>query len=156
MSKNNFLLIFAFFLISFSSIAQERTSSIEEMRRNAISFNFLGSTPLLGITYDRIVSEKVSIEIGAGIPSVGAGFKYYPWNIKESKVLFHVGLSTSFIFTEPYDVWGTSDKTGVFMGYLPIGISYFGKNGFNLGIDLGPSVAAKVIPYGNLKLGYRF
>jgi len=156
MAKYYILLFFAIFLITFSGIAQERNSSIEEMRKNAISFNFLGSTPLLGITYDRIVSEKVSIEIGAGIPSVGAGFKYYPWNIKESKVLFHVGLSTSFIFTEPHNVWGTNDKTGFFMGYLPIGMSFFGKNGFNLGIDLGPSVATKVIPYGNLKLGYRF
>lgn len=156
MTKNYFLLSLTLVFISFSGIAQEATSGIEGMRKNAISFNLLGTTPLVGITYDRIVSEKVSIEIGAGIPSAGAGFKYYPWSIKESKILFHVGLTTSFIFSEAFDVWGTSDKSGVFMGYLPIGVSYFGKHGFNLGADIGPAVAAQVIPYGNLKLGYRF
>lgn len=156
MTKNYFLLSLSLVFISFSGNAQEATSGIDGMRKNAISFNILGTTPIIGITYDRLVSENVSLEIGAGIPSIGAGFKYYPWNIKESKILFHVGLSTSFIFSEAFDVWGTSDKSGVFMGYLPIGISYFGKNGFNLGVDIGPAVAAIVTPYGNLKLGYRF
>lgn len=156
MTKNYFLLGFFLIFITFLGNAQEASSGIDGMRKNAISFNVLGTTPLVGFTYDRIVSEKVSLEIGAGFPSVGAGFKYYPWNIKESEILFHVGLSTSFVFSEVFDVWGTSDNSGLFMGYLPIGISYFGKQGFNLGVDIGPAVAAIVIPYGNLKLGYRF
>ncbi len=156
MTENYFLLSLSLVFISFLGNTQESASGIDGMRKNAISLNILGTTPIVGITYDRIVSEKVSIEIGAGIPSVGAGFKYYAWNIKESKILFHVGLSTSFIFSEAFDVWGTSDNSGVFMGYLPIGMSYFGKHGFNLGVDIGPAVAAQVIPYGNLKLGYRF
>ena len=41
--------------------------------------------------------------------------------------------------------------------YLPIGISYYSKKGFNFGIDLGPGRAyERFIPYGNLKFGYRF
>ncbi len=145
-------------LVGMSSFvcAQETTSDFDSMRKNAISFNIIGTTPIVGITYDRVVSENVSVEIGAGIPSIGAGFKYYPWNIKESKILFHVGLTGSYVFSEVFDVWGTSEKNGIFLGYLPIGISYFGEHGFNLGIDVGPAVAAIVVPYANIKLGYRF
>ena len=156
MTKNNVLLIFALLFISFTSIAQETTSDFDSMRKNAISFNIAGSTPIVGITYDRIVSENLSIEIGAGIPSIGAGLKYYPWDIKESKILFHVGLTGGYLFTEALDFWGTSDVSGVFFSYLPIGISYFGEHGFNLGVDLGPLVADSIGAWGNIKLGYRF
>ena len=156
MTKNNFLLIFTVLFISFTSIAQETTSDFDSMRKNAISFNIAGSTPIIGIVYDRVVSENVSLEIGAGIASVGAGLKYYPWVIKESKILFHVGLTGGYFFTEALDIWGTSDESGVFFGYLPIGISYFGEHGFNLGVDLGPVAAAEFGAWGNIKLGYRF
>ena len=156
MTKNNVLLIFTVLFISFTSIAQETTSDFDSMRKNAISFNIAGTTPIVGITYDRVVSENISLEIGAGIPSVGAGFKYYPWGIKESKILFHVGLTGSYFFTEALDIWGTSDESGVFFGYLPIGISYFGEHGFNLGVDLGPIVADVFAAWGNIKVGYRF
>jgi len=157
MTKNNILVIFSILFISFSSIAQETTSGIEGMRKNAISFNILGTTPFVGITYDRLVSENLSVEIGVGIPSVGAGFKYYPWGIKESKMLFHVGLTGTIISAKALDIWGSSeDNAGIFVAYLPIGVSFFGEKGFNLGVDLGPAVAAKFAPWGNVKVGYRF
>lgn len=156
MNKNYFLLSLSMILISLSGYAQEETSGFDGIRKNAISFNILGTTPTLGIIYDRIVSEKVSLEIGAGIPSVGVGFKYYPWKIKESKLIFHVGLTASYVYVEAFDFWGTSDDTGLIMGYLPIGMSYFGKHGFNLGVDIGPAVTDHLTPYGNLKVGYRF
>ena len=156
MIKTKLLLILVLVFVPFLGIAQEKPSSIDGIRKNAISFNILGTTPVIGITYDRIVSENISLEIGAGVPSIGAGFKYYPWNIQESKILFHVGLTGSLVFSEAFDVWGTSDQNGVFLGYLPIGISYFGEHGFNLGVDAGPAVADIILPYFNLKLGYRF
>ena len=156
MTKNYVLLIFSILFISFSSIAQETKSGIEGMRRNAISFNILGTTPIVGITYDRVVSEYFSIEIGAGIPSVGAGFKYYPSGIKESKMLFHVGLTGIILSAKALDIWGTSEDDGLLVAYLPIGVSYFGEKGFNLGVDLGPAVAAKFGAWGNVKVGYRF
>lgn len=156
MTKNYFLLSLSLVFISFVGNAQEATSGIDGMRKNAISFNIAGTTPIVGIVYDRVVSENVSLEIGAGIPSVGAGFKYYPWGIKESKILFHIGLTGGYFFSEALDIWGSSDESGVFFGYLPIGISYFGEHGFNLGVDLGPTVAANFGPWGNIKVGYRF
>ncbi|RKS55266.1 hypothetical protein BC962_0225 [Gillisia mitskevichiae] len=156
MTKNNLLLIFTFVFISFTSIAQETTSGIEGMRKNAISFNILGTTPLIGITYDRVVSENISLELGVGIPSVGAGFKYYPSGIKVSKMLFHVGLTGTIISAKALDIWGTSEDDGLLVAYLPIGVSYFGEKGFNLGVDLGPAMAKTFAPWGNVKVGYRF
>lgn len=157
MTKSTILVIFSILLVSFSSIAQETTSGIEGMRKNAISFNILGTTPFVGITYDRIVSENLSVEIGVGIPSVGAGFKYYPSGIKESKMLFHIGLTGTIISAKALDIWGSSeDDAGIFVAYLPIGVSFFGEKGFNLGVDLGPAVAEKFAPWGNVKVGYRF
>ncbi|MFN4761907.1 hypothetical protein ACKGJN_02180 [Gillisia sp. Q332] len=156
MTKIYLLLSLSLVFISFSGNAQEAASGIDGMRKNAISLNILGTTPIVGITYDRIVSENVSFEIGAGLPSIGVGMKYFPSGIKESKFLFHLGLTSVFVFSEAFDIWGTSDKSGSFMGYLPIGISYFGEGGFGLGIDLGPAVASEFFPYGNVKVGYRF
>ncbi|WP_010227462.1 hypothetical protein [Gillisia marina] len=159
MTKINVLLIFTVLFVSFTSIAQETTTSINGMRKNAISFNVLGSSPFIGITYERLVSENVSLEIGVGIPSVGAGIKYFPWSIEESKILFHIGLSGTYIDTQGFDAFKTTEQKeekGVFIGYLPVGISYFGKNGFNLGVDVGPAIAATLGPYGNLKLDTDF
>jgi hypothetical protein len=156
MTKNNFLLIFTFLFISFTSIGQEATSGIDGMRKNAISFNIAGATPIVGIIYDRVVSENVSIEIGVGIPSVGAGFKYYPSGIKVSKMLFHVGLTGTVLSAKALDIWGTSEDDSLLIAYLPIGISYFGEHGFNLGVDIGPAVATRFAPWGNVKVGYRF
>jgi len=156
MKNINFLLIVSSILISSIVNAQESKSDFDGMRKNAISFNILGATPIIGITYERIVSKNISVEVGGGIPSFGAGFKYYPSGIKESQMLFHTGLSGSFVESSSFDVWGTSDNTWVFLGYLPIGVSYFGEKGFNLGVDLGPAVADTFAIWGNVKVGYRF
>ncbi len=156
MQKINVFLTLILVFMSFFVNGQETTSDFDSMRKNAISFNILGATPIIGITYERIVSKNISVEVGGGIPSFGAGFKYYPSGIKESQMLFHTGLSGSFVESSSFDVWGTSDNTWVFLGYLPIGVSYFGKKGFNLGVDLGPAVADTFAIWGNVKVGYRF
>lgn len=156
MKNINFLLILSLILISSVVNAQESKLDFDSMRKNAISFNILGATPIIGITYERIVSKYISVEVGAGIPSYGAGFKYYPSGINESKMLFHTGISGSYVETDFFDVWGTSDNIGIFLGYLPIGVSYFGEKGFNLGVDLGPAVADTFTIWGNVKVGYRF
>jgi len=45
---------------------------------NAVSLNVAGTTPLFGVTYERILSYKYSTEIGIGIVSAGVGIKYFP------------------------------------------------------------------------------
>jgi len=150
------LCIISLLLSSSTVFAQDNTSDFKNIRKNAISVSVLGISPLVGITYDRIVSENLSLEIGVGIPSFGAGVKFYPFGIKESKFMFHTGLSGTYLYTAAFGVWDKDEDSGIFVGYVPIGVSYFGKKGFNLGADIGPAMADQTLLYYNLKLGYRF
>ncbi len=156
MKKKYLIPIFILFLSS-TIYSQEIKNETNEIRKNAISFNIAGTTPIIGITYERIVSDKISLEIGLGFPGIGVGMKVFPFGIREGKLMFHTGITAIYVKSE--DIWSGDDVTGV-IAYLPLGMSYFGKHGFNFGIDVGPAVGmydeTNLGPYGNLKVGYRF
>jgi len=155
--KNKYLILICILFLSSTIYSQEIKNETDEIRKNAISFNILGTTPVLGITYERIVSDKISLEIGLGLPSIGVGMKVFPSGIREGKLMFHTGITATYI--ETVDFWG-GDEEGKVIAYVPLGMSYFGKAGFNFGIDVGPGVRFEdetaFVPYGNLKVGYRF
>ncbi len=69
--------------------------------------------------------------------------------------MFHTGITATYFDSRDSFL----DALGV-IAYLPLGMSYFGEAGFNFGIDVGPGVAmgdeTVFVPYGNLKVGYRF
>jgi hypothetical protein len=88
--------------------------------KNAISFNFLG-TSVIGITYERIVSEYVSLEVGVGLPSIGIGAKIFFSKIQEQKMMFNTGLTATYVDFGDYLFNGS----GVII-YVPIGLSYYG------------------------------
>jgi len=154
--KNKYLILICFLFLSSTIYSQEIKNETNEIRKNAISFNILGTTPIMGITYERIVSDKISFEIGLGIPSIGVGMKIFPYGIREGELMFHTGITATYIDLGDGDYIGGQ---GV-LAYLPLGMSYFGKAGFNFGIDVGPGVVMSdettFVPYGNLKLGYRY
>jgi len=144
-------------LLVLCAFALHSQENIEGIRKNAISINALGTSPFVGVTYERIVSPKSSFEIGVGIPSVGLGLKLFPSGIQEQKLLFHTGITANV--TDLGD--GVLIGGILYLAYLPIGISFFSTGGFNFGLDVGPSLVfdedeSTFIPYGNLKLGYRF
>lgn len=149
------ILLVAFLTLSgFTLHSQE---NISEIRRNAISINALGTSPFVGVTYERIISPKSSFEIGVGIPSVGLGLKLFPSGIQEQKLLFHTGITGNV--TDLGD--GVLIGGILYLAYVPVGISFFSTGGFNFGLDVGPSLVfdedeSTFIPYGNLKIGYRF
>jgi len=141
------------------SYGQEAPAENTSVRKNAISFNILGVTPLVGITYERVLSKKLSIELGVGFPSIGGGIKFFPWNMGTNKLLFYTGFMDSH---EPFEDFSLIvDYPNI--AYIPFGISYFGKHGIHWGLDVGPAIAlipaeadGYLIPYGNFKVGYRF
>ncbi len=129
-------------------------------RKQAISFNAAGSTPFIGVTYERLLSERLNVEAGLGLYSVGTAIKFFPLPIADNKMVLHAGLGTN-LFATPFDTFGSGDVSST--TYLVIGLSYFGKDGFNFAFDVGPSINydftfhETALPiYGNLKLGYRF
>lgn len=150
-----FILIISIVLCSLTVFSQSNTDGI---RKNAISFNFLGTTPVIGLTYERIVSNHVSLEVGVGLPSIGVGAKVFFNKIQEQQMMFNTGLTVFYVdFGDGYLISGS----GVVI-YVPIGLSYYGKKGFNFGIDVGPGIntgnedGVIIIPYAGLKLGKRF
>lgn len=128
----------------------ESRNRFDEIRKNAISANLLGSSSIVGLTYERLLSERISAEFGAGYLGVGAGLKIFTSGVKEDKTMFHTGATVTF-YTE-------LEAT---IAYIPIGSSYFGKQGLNFGIDIGPAIISDgdmsiFFLWGNLKLGIRF
>lgn len=131
---------------------QGAPDSFAQLRKNGISVNLLGASPLFGLTYERLLARFLSLEVGLGIFGVGAGVKVYPFKAKEGKAIFHTGITRA--------AEAISRKT---VTYVPLGISYFSRGGFNFGIDLGPAYYGDnggpdegFSVYGNLKLGIRF
>jgi hypothetical protein len=136
---------------------QKTSVDQQEYKINGISFNMGGTSPVLGITYERAVSDKISLEFGVGFPSIGMGMKLFPYGIRQQKSMFHVGFTANYLNSGDGEITGFEG----FILYLPIGLSYYGKNGFNFGIDAGPGNVREgfysdLIPYGNIKIGKRF
>ena len=130
---------------------------LDDIKKNSISFNIAGTTPALGLTYERVLSNKILLEVGLGVPSVGLGIKVYPFNITNQKLMFHTGI-TSLLIAMGGDLYYRS-----FITYIPFGISYYVKTWINIGFDAVPAIGIDpdhgdrtIFPYGNIKLGYRF
>jgi hypothetical protein len=156
-----FILIISIILCSASVFAQGKGDDFGGIRKNGISFNFLGTTPVVGITYERIMSQYMSLELGVGSNSVGLGVKIMPFKIRESAMMFTTGLTTSY--ADYKDGFLASGKRVQL--YVPIGISYYGIKGFNFGIDVGPGYRMYVdstsddngfLPWAGIKIGQRF
>lgn len=125
-------------------------NNFAELKKNGISVNLLGTSPLFGITYERLLSKYISLEAGIGLASLGAGIKIFPFKVNEGQFAFHSGFTIAHEYYTEYTV-----------AYIPFGTSYFGKDRFNFGIDLGPAHFSDgydnyIFFYGNIKLGIRF
>lgn len=160
MKVNHIKLILAIILLSSASkvFSQENERAEIPLKKNAISISILGATPALGVVYERVVSKKISAELGLGFVSVGAGMKFYPSGMKMNKLLMHTGFTVS---VSPFFTGAEIGFEGEgFVAYIPIGISYFGKKSLNIAADIGPGTSyftiENVVIYGNLKIGIRF
>lgn len=121
-----------------------------ELKKNGISANILGTSPFFGLTYERLLSKYLSLEAGAGLVSLGGGIKIYPLRAKEGQAIFHTGITVAHEYYSEYTI-----------SYIPLGISFFGQKGLNLGVDLGPAYYIDgydnfIFFYGNVKFGIRF
>lgn len=106
--KNKYLILICILFLGSTIYSQGIKNETDEIRKNAISFNLLGTTPVLGITYERILSNKISFEIGLGLPSIGVGMKIFPYGIREEKLMFHTGITATYIDLGEGDyIWGS-------------------------------------------------
>ena len=141
---------------------------MEMPKYNSISFNFLGTGSYIGFSYERIIKNRIGLEIGLGLLGIGAGVTYYPFYIRTLGGFSpYTGIKTTF------NTRGSGDKKNV--TYIPFGLTYFTRSAFAFGIDIGPSYQTNFSPlgkvttehaatfpnaqfliYGNLKISYRF
>lgn len=148
---------------------QEITKNDNEIEKNSFSGNLLGSSSLIGISYERLLSEKFVFEIGVGIVGIGTGITFYPFKIKLDEICPYTGIKISSV--------GLVDVGGGYGGYIPFGLTFFSKHRINVGIDIGPALGEwvdagghhmiydpnidysnthPIYVYGNLKIGIRF
>lgn len=102
------------------------------IKKNSISVNILGTGSYLGISYERLLFERVTAEIGIGVFGYGIGVTVYPLkkiSIKQPNLF--IGLK----YTN-HTLVGIEKKSAT---YIPIGLTYFLKKRYNLSFDVGPS-----------------
>jgi hypothetical protein len=164
MKTNRILFAIVATLISIISYSQNTSPSFpgkanaknpDRFRNNSLSYNLSGTTQYLGISYDRIFSKRLSVELGLGVLSVGVGVKVYLLKIQNNKFNYHTGITAIFC--------GDPLSNSSLKNYLPFGISYLLKDGIVFAADLGPITSYDLITksrnfslYGNLKAGVRF
>ena len=128
MKKKKYLVLLVLSLFVWNTYSQKKTYDFESMDKNAITVGFFGTTPIIGVTYERITSKYLSWEVGLGIASAGIGVKVVPFGIRPNKFTFHTGI-TNWYWLVP----------GAFSPaiYVPLGFSFYGKESFNFSFDMG-------------------
>lgn len=124
-----FLLILLLFPIV--SFGQDVTSQKDEKslaNKNIISMKLGVDDPLLGISYERLLSQHITTEIQIGLLGASFGAKYYFSDIQNKKVNYYIGVIPG---------WGFP---GGRKTYFPIGINLFTKNNFRFSFDAGPRI----------------
>ena len=161
------LLLLIGFTVAFS-ITNAQNQDTPEIEKNSISANILGTGSYVGVSYERLLFERVSAEVGIGVIGYGIGATIYPLKkVKVAQLNPFIGLK----YTNHVILDGENKSAA----YLPIGLTYFAKNGMNFSVDIGPSSFRHKSPgykptkeeldkypfsdfglWGNLKIGLRF
>lgn len=124
------------FLVPFLVAGQEHEIPTDELNKmefagvykSTISAEIGGKSGFVGISYDRLLSARTRIGVGAGFKGVGLDFKYYPIMVSRDRWLFNLGLRANLVnVPSPY----------LFCS-LPIGVSFFGLSRLNFDVDAGP------------------
>jgi len=117
-----FLLLFAPGLLT----AGNRWSSSGGIKAQSVSVKVFGPPAWpLGLSYGQMLTERLSLELGVGLLSSGAGFDYYLTNPRERGFAFHTGLYGGYIF----------DSYPIF--HIPVGVSYFSNSNFQYSLNYG-------------------
>jgi hypothetical protein len=161
--------LFGAFLLSMTAEAQKATHDEGIIEKHSVSGNILGSSSLVGVTYERVLSNSFIFEVGFGFVGLGTGITFYPLKIKKSNVCPYTGVKFSFLVLP--------EVFGAYGGYIPFGLTFFSKHRLNIGLDFGPAFghwfkgggrpaiydptidyndSGNLKVYGNLKIGFRF
>jgi hypothetical protein len=129
-----FLILFAPGMLN----AQDEQPITNPIKAHSISLKLIGSpTWPLGISYGQMLTDRLSMEMGVGILSIGAGVDYYITNPRKHRFNLNTGL------------YGSYNYDGFPMVYIPLGVSYLSKKSFQYNINAGVLYAENVSISGN-------
>jgi len=147
-------------------ILSSTLASAQELEKNSVYGNILGLGGIVGLSYERILFDHLSFEIGLGIVGAGAGLTIYPIKRELGKIRPYSGIRYTFMELETV---GSGN-----IAYIPFGLCYFSKSRLNIGIDIGPDFGKwsydndhlddsnprkhsdSIKKWGNVKIGFRF
>jgi len=147
--------------------AQNNQETNVEIEKNSVSSNILGTGSYIGISYERLLFERISLEVGVGLIGFGAGITYYPIKVVPNRLRPYLGAKIT-----THSMVDGEHKT---VAYIPFGLTWFSNFRMNFGFDVGPAVTKHISPgyfgfeeepksypftdygvFGNLKVGFRF
>ncbi|MGI9544957.1 MAG: hypothetical protein ACR2MX_16975 [Cyclobacteriaceae bacterium] len=164
MSKTKKLIVTFLFihLTCYLSYSQswESSAEIRRLRPTGITAN-LGSTSILvGGTISRYVSPALEANFSFGVgyftTSFAAGANYHlTGNNRWSPY-----IGGNIMIYEDLDIFSDSKET-MYSVYTPVGIQYFGPEGFTIGLEVGPMIDLGTSEFlsntwGGIMIGYRF
>lgn len=101
--------------------------------QNIASLTVLGTASYLGVSYERMFHNRLSLEAGLGILGFGIGLSVYPLH----KTLYkELNWYTGFKFS----AMGMIDAGSREISYIPFGTTWFGPSGITISVDLGPGI----------------
>lgn len=127
------LYLFLFYNYAFSqTIAPEQV----KLKSQSVSLRLVGfPTWPLGFTYGQMISNRFSLEVGAGIGAMGAGFDFYVTNPRFHPFNVVTGFYGSYIYHSEQPAY-----------YLPIGLSLHTKKNFQYILSLGLAFEESKLP----------
>lgn len=149
----------AFVILSSIAYSQEADKNIRLEHRFGISLKVMGTIWPGGISFDAFIIPQLNAEVNFTYlnkkwHTVGWGLKYHFIGGKDREQWSpYIGIDFAtgeYLLTEPL---------GKKFFYVPIGLNYIGRSGFNFAGDIGVmSTDLSLNPFFmfSLKLGYRF
>ncbi|MEJ6795852.1 MAG: hypothetical protein QNK63_03985 [Flavobacteriales bacterium] len=146
--------IYIMLLFGVSLHAQEEIKATYRIKSKTISLKLIGApTAPLGVSFNQKINDRLSLEFGVGVFSLGTGLEYSLSNPRKRRFNLNTGLFGSVTFD------------GSTMVYVPFGFSYLGKKDFQYSANIGVLYAEDVYsvfpnsqfnPWFGISIGKRF
>jgi hypothetical protein len=125
-----------FVLLMVNGFGQVQPTVKTSLKSQSVSLRLVGfPTWPLGFTYGQMISNRFSLEVGAGIGAMGAGFDFYMTNPRLHQFNVVTGFYGSYIYNSEQPAY-----------CLPLGLSYHTKKNFQYILYLGMAYEDSKLP----------
>jgi hypothetical protein len=135
MKLKRLVLLFLLF-IGVNTFGQLQAPVNPQLKSQSVSLRLIGfPTWPLGFSYGQMISNRFSLEVGAGIGAMGAGFDFYMTNPRLHQFNVVTGFYGSYFYLSEQPAF-----------CLPLGLSYHTKKNFQYILYVGMSYEDSKLP----------